>query len=49
VSGYGDAVDALVWGCAIMLFISVPLAIWKLIDIAIWLYHHIHVTVGATP
>lgn len=28
-----------------VLIISVPLAIWKLIDIAIWIYNHIQVTV----
>ena len=28
-----------------ILIISVPLAIWKLIDIAIWIYNHIQVTV----
>lgn len=26
-----------------LLFIGVPLAIWKLIDIAIWLVTHVHI------
>lgn len=28
-----------------ILIISVPLAIWKLIDIAIWIYNHVQVSV----
>ena len=27
----------------IILFISVPLGIWKLIDIIIWIIQHVHV------
>lgn len=30
----------------IMLLISVPLAIWKLVDIVIWLYNNVKITVG---
>jgi hypothetical protein len=30
-----------------MLCLSVPLAIWKLVDIAIWLWHHTHIHFGA--
>jgi len=26
-----------------MIFIGGPLAIWKLIDIAIWLFNHVHI------
>lgn len=26
--------------------IAVPLAIWKVIDIIIWLCHHVHFTIG---
>jgi hypothetical protein len=30
----------------ISLCISVPLAIWKLVDIAIWLWARVHITIG---
>jgi hypothetical protein len=33
-------------GFLVVLMISFPLAIWKLIDIIIWLCHHIHITIG---
>ena len=30
-----------------LLLIAVPLAIWKLVEIVIWICHHVHV--GVTP
>ena len=39
--GIADLFIILIVTCAI----SVPLGIWKLIEIGIWLYHHIHMTV----
>lgn len=27
---------------AIIVFISVPLALWKLIEIIIWIFNHVH-------
>ncbi len=30
---------------AVILIVSVPLAIWKLIDIGIWVFSHIKVTI----
>jgi len=46
---FGDLGDAivLVWRFMIgIIFISVPLAIWKLVDIAIWLWRHIHIALA---
>lgn len=39
-----DGLAALLVGAAILLAISVPLGIWKLIDIAIWVFQHVHVS-----
>jgi hypothetical protein len=36
-------------GCLfIILVVSVPLGIWKIVDIIYWLYHHVHISVGAS-
>ena len=40
-SDLGPAIDATVRFCFIMFLTAVPLAIWKLIDIAIWVYSHL--------
>lgn len=39
----GDAIVAFYWFCIISLLITIPLAIWKLIEIVIWLFRHITV------
>jgi hypothetical protein len=26
-----------------LLWVTVPLAVWKLVDIAIWLFQHVHI------
>lgn len=36
--------DALMRLCFTALTISVPLAIWKVIDIAIWIWNHVEVS-----
>lgn len=41
--GIGELFDFLFWALAL----TVPLAIWKLIDIGIWLWQHIHVRFGS--
>lgn len=42
-SGIGDAVGAFVDGVIIIALFAVPLAIWKLIDIILWAFEHIHI------
>jgi hypothetical protein len=42
-SDIGPAIDATV-RCVFILFVTtVPLAIWKLVDIALWVYSHLEV------
>ncbi len=48
-SGLGDAVGKTLAGFAIVCVISVPLAVWKSIEIAVWIYHHVHVHFGVSP
>ena len=43
-SAIGDAICNLFIAIVILLLISIPLAVWKLIDIVIWLYKHITIT-----
>jgi hypothetical protein len=40
--GLGDALIFMFWVAGL----SVPLAIWKLIDIAVWLYRHVTISFG---
>ena len=40
--GLGQAMGCLF----VVAAVSVPLGIWKLIDIAIWLYEHVSISVG---
>lgn len=47
MSGYGDSVGALFKAAAVMLFVFVPLGAWKMVDIIIWVWAHVHF--GATP
>lgn len=42
---YGDmgkSIVTLYWFAVISLFISTPLAVWKLIEILIYVYRHLH-------
>ncbi len=41
MSGIGDAVEVLYWFSIFSFFVLLPLSIWKLIDICIYLYSHI--------
>jgi hypothetical protein len=43
MSDLGDAVGAWINGMIILIFISVPLGLWKLIDIVIWLFSHVEI------
>lgn len=40
-----DGLDALFKFVAVLLIIFIPVGIWKLIDIIIWMWNHIHITV----
>ena len=42
LDGLDGAIKAL-WMLAIVGAISIPLAIWKLWDIAVWLITHVHI------
>ena len=45
--GLAEGIDTLIKNmqrALIAAIVMVPLAIWKLIDIATWLYHHVHIT-----
>ena len=39
----GKAIDQLVTTVALLLLIAVPLAVWKVIDVVIWVWCHIQV------
>ena len=41
---FGKAIESLAWMVIILLLTAVPLAVWKLADIAIWLFDNISVT-----
>jgi len=44
MNSIGDAIQALITAVIVLLVVAVPLALWKLIEVAIWLYDHIGVT-----
>ena len=44
MNSLGDAIQALITMIIVLLVVAVPLALWKLIEIVIWLYDHIGVT-----
>jgi len=37
----GDGLGALIYGLFAVCCVSVPLGIWKAVDIAIWCSHHV--------
>lgn len=41
--GVGNAVVALWRGMIVLLCVFVPLGLWKLIDICIWIFNHVHI------
>jgi len=43
-SNLGKGIESLAWMVIVLLLTAVPLAVWKLADIAIWLFDHISVT-----
>lgn len=40
----GDAVSSLINGMMILLIISFPLSLWKLIEIGVWIFKHVNVS-----
>lgn len=40
---FGEMVDGLLKDCLKVLMVSVPLAIWKVVDIIVWCYSNIHI------
>ena len=40
----GKRIESLFWVIIVLLLTAVPLAAWKLIEVAIWLCDHISVT-----
>jgi len=44
LSGIGDAINNLVGFLLIATIISIPLAIWKIIEIIIWIYRNVHIS-----
>ena len=45
--GIGDAISRMMIVCALLIVFALPLAVWKAVEIFIWVYHHVHV--GITP
>lgn len=43
MNSLGDAIQGLITMFIVLLVVAVPLALWKLIDVVIWLYDHIEV------
>jgi hypothetical protein len=43
VNDIGKAFDQLFANMIVVLFISIPLAIWKIVDIVVWVLHHISI------
>lgn len=43
VNGIGEALDQLFASMIWVLFISIPLAIWKIIDIIVWVWNHVSI------
>lgn len=42
--GIGSAIG----GLAALAIVSVPLGVWKLVEILVWLWRHVHVSLGGT-
>jgi len=42
----GKAIDKLLKVCAILLFIFVPLGLWKIVDIVVWLWDKFSITIN---
>lgn len=46
-SHIGDAVTNLIVGMAVLIVIFVPLGLWKLIEIIVWLFKNVTITWGS--
>jgi hypothetical protein len=44
MEGLAQGIDATVRLCFFLIIVAVPLALWKLFDIAYWLFHHVHIS-----
>ena len=42
----GEGIVGLIITVIVLLVIFVPLGIWKLVDIIIWLWHHFHIVIN---
>lgn len=47
LNGVDEAIVKVIAGIVGLLIICVPLAVWKMVDIIVWIYHHIHF--GVSP
>jgi len=43
-SNFLKGIDAAIHALIIVLCVSVPLGIWKLVDIALWIFGHFEIT-----
>lgn len=44
MGGIGDAIEAMFKLLIFLIIFAVPLAIWKLVEIIIWVYNHFSVS-----
>jgi len=42
----GNAFDVLIKMFYFSIFFAIPLAIWKVVDIIIWIIHHVNINVN---
>ncbi len=42
----GDAIGGFMAAMVLLLCVSVPLGLWKLIEIIIWICHHVSISLG---
>jgi hypothetical protein len=42
----GRAFSGMIAGMTVIIVLSAPLAVWKLVEIVIWLFKHISVTIN---
>ena len=46
MQGFGEAIGSIINGLMILCIIFVPLGLWKLIEIIIWIFHHVYIGVN---
>jgi hypothetical protein len=44
--GLFKELDRLITVCVFSLFVLVPLSLWKLAEIGLWVYHHLHMSMS---